>query len=172
MDSLPSCAAPLCPYAFPAPIGRVIAITDGSVAGERMGCALVTFNEEGLLATSTWCGILHDRSSWVAEWLAKGLLAHVLVSFHHIPLGPLVFPSDNLQCPLNGRVPKKYGSVFVLQLMVCVAQALAANGNAWEGYIPAQHDTSERTAVAPFQAEANALGKKEAAAEATSFHCL
>ena len=106
---LPSFQLPFCPVGHldlcPAPVelvvlrppqGPLLAITDGSIEGDRHGWSVVPVDANGVFARACWGALLLFGSSWVAEWCGKGLAVCVLRELDVPPTAVLGFVADNV----------------------------------------------------------------------------
>ena len=137
----------------------VVAATDGSQQGSRLGAAFVLWHPDHGIFFRAWLG-LHtvEGHSTDAEWLAKLLVYHTLRGW----LGPRYVPSDStgaLACKEN-RGPKP-GTIMYVLYRQCAFSPVARG--AFEMWIRAQHDSEEKDQLALLNKEADHLADLGAA---------
>ena len=136
-------------------LGPFLVVSDGSCRGHAVGYAAVLLNSGGVLATSFGASLVHDASSWCAEWLGR-LLA---VELTRDRPGAVCFVSDNTTVSMMTSHVKPSGSDVIDRIRAHVAASFA-DRRVLEGYIPAQHDTGWSTTVSQVQQCADTLAKQ------------
>ena len=141
-----------------APVGSVLAVTDGSQDGAAHGWAVVLVDALGIFAWACSGTLLSCGSSWVAEWRAKSRAVWLLRPLSVAVSDVLGFVADNLAASFDLCGGKPSWCVWVDAVRLDYASFLT-DGPVPEFFVPAQHDTLRVDLVASWQAEADRLAK-------------
>ena len=138
--------------------GPVIVVTDTSQEAQADGWAVVLIDSVGIVASAHSGALFWCRSSWAAEWCAKGLALWLLQTLDIAPKDVCGIIALNLAASSGTTSGSPSHCVWLDPICRHYASYLA-DGPIKEFYGPAQDDTQRLDLVAGWRAEADQLAK-------------
>ena len=135
----------------------MIAATDGSVSGDRLGYSVVLWHPQlGIFYMAYTGARVAAVNSTEAEWLAKILLRHLLAGVE-IPIFSTTNSVGLMSC--DGTRPPKLGSLLAYLFRSVLSTGTIAVRESW---LPAQHDSADSPLLASLNAVADTWAREGA----------